>query len=615
MSNSVYRKICRLAEEHPQLPYSFQEEQAGSSAIKYYLNGERLPHLYQEKLANVLVDLLVACLEGSKTLANLQRRAEALPIFGYLGCLSKRIRLYLDEGLLPRDKLYHLALELTTESPSDELVKLGMIILGSYENDLVRKILRTIGLHSSYTLYALESAQHFQNSNRFTYDLARHTANYGKLAALFWFQPITSPQREWFFNQGVASVMPSFSALLCLEKTDMHPFFLGETWDRASFTKLSALLAYALKITGIIDLTLGRYLVRQYLQAAPAMARDFIDLAALVYIKQGLQEQGQRPEDHELLLQVDALLDQPRWQYAIAQELSTPRHHGLVITVLRETKTVPAFWDLVPLIAETDFCLEVMKFLFEHPDEYLVKTHDFLSKILPDEVRGGPQASVDVEQDQDEYRPDIWLLYLLKTMRNQAWFQEDFVLSCLQARFPDVRIEALRLLRSHRRDWSEQVPDTLADARKSEPVPEIASRIQRLLGSKDLSTEYWRKQEVVDPDKHRVRPSMLDIPLLNTYIAGTNYRDLASVKDIVQGGDFLWLLREKNNEHDNLAIKVMADDGLVLGYIPRMDNSIPSALLDAGEKLYAVFLSEDLSARNPRIQLKLCRSKKQEKSP
>ena len=53
-------------------------------------------------------------------------------------------------------------------------------------------------------------------------------------------------------------------------------------------------------------------------------------------------------------------------------------------------------------------------------------------------------------------------------------------------------------------------------------------------------------------------------------------------------GDRITLLREPQNEHDELAILVKDEKKHKLGYIPRSDNHVMARLMDAGKLLYGI---------------------------
>lgn len=83
------------------------------------------------------------------------------------------------------------------------------------------------------------------------------------------------------------------------------------------------------------------------------------------------------------------------------------------------------------------------------------------------------------------------------------------------------------------------------------------------------------------------QPFARDILLLETYIAGTSWRNLTGVYDTLHIGDELIMRREPDNAHDTLAIKVLTRDEIHIGYIPRAKNEVLSNLMDAGKLLCA----------------------------
>jgi hypothetical protein len=86
-------------------------------------------------------------------------------------------------------------------------------------------------------------------------------------------------------------------------------------------------------------------------------------------------------------------------------------------------------------------------------------------------------------------------------------------------------------------------------------------------------------------------PEEGDICLFQTRVAGAFYRDLMAVEGVLEENDLLYLVREPENPYDGNAILVTTDDGYVLGYIPKLENPMPAALMDSGKQLYA-FLEE-----------------------
>ena len=72
----------------------------------------------------------------------------------------------------------------------------------------------------------------------------------------------------------------------------------------------------------------------------------------------------------------------------------------------------------------------------------------------------------------------------------------------------------------------------------------------------------------------------------NSPLAGSQYYALDTFWDGIRVGDPLTLIREPDNRHDRNAIRVEWR-GQKLGYVPRAENRVIAAALDAGDRLSA----------------------------
>ena len=92
---------------------------------------------------------------------------------------------------------------------------------------------------------------------------------------------------------------------------------------------------------------------------------------------------------------------------------------------------------------------------------------------------------------------------------------------------------------------------------------------------------------------------------LHTYIAGFTYWDGCVAFDSLKIGTPLQLVREADNRHDDEAVALYYED-MKLGYVPRLNNSTISKLMDMGyDNIFEVRVcSIDASAR-PEEQVKI----------
>lgn len=498
-SVSIYDYIRGLAAEYPKLPYVFQDsEWAGRRDVLYTLWGDSLPAPVKKLLAIEIMDHVAACLDDPAACDALTALLEEKPVMLCMAALSSRIKLLLSEGLLDRDKLYTFGLRLATGSSHEENVKLGILILGFFDNDTVRKIIRTLGYHSVFTIYAIEAADNFLDCNEFVFHIARHTNGYGKLAAVAFLEPVLFEHKKWLFEHGAFNeAAPKMSAVICLEKADMRNFFRDLELTKANYSTLSHILAHAAENNDIRQFNQSAMLVDKYVNHAGTFADTFIDLAALAVINEGLlhsrhaQESGAEDENGWTTSQeisitnaCSELIKQSKWKKVIVKELVQPKYKTtLIIKVLKACGYVPEFGLLVPLLERNPYDVDMLKYLLlDHPEKYVIDVMDYLFEIIPDEVFS--ERPLDIKDDEMAamYLLDIWLVYLLKALRKLHLNTEALFVKCLTARFPEVRKEAINTLRVFKSVWSREVLPALEHASSIEPDKNIVKRIYRLMG-------------------------------------------------------------------------------------------------------------------------------------
>lgn len=88
--------------------------------------------------------------------------------------------------------------------------------------------------------------------------------------------------------------------------------------------------------------------------------------------------------------------------------------------------------------------------------------------------------------------------------------------------------------------------------------------------------------------------------LLQTHVAGMAYYQAEQAMDSLQAGSPLQLRREPGNVYDALAIEVLTEAGLKLGYVPQNRNPVLARLMDAGQALRAQVLSVGTFPSDPK---------------
>lgn len=604
---SAYRFICECLERTPGTPYAFQDARsAGKEDVSFSLFHDDMPLALQEKCAKNCCDELIKAVPTQAVTAELSSELHILPSFTYFKALLYRIKTCVDEGLLDYDLLYRFGLILARESWDIAEVKLGIPILSLFQNDITKAIFKTLGLHSEFTMPVLLSVESWSHANDFIFDLAKETTGFGRLAAVMKCKPLSAEKQRWMFYEAVKTpVCREIIANSCLSSVDMESFFEALFVDETAFHALSRLFAYAFLDASVADCAISKTLVLKYMAAAEKNVKDFIDLAALVIIADSMQPRWtdmkadvQKDNGWSSKLEEQIRDECEKYQHSLKYrrarliaEMDDPvEDNVLIMKVLTAyaydySFSLPDFSAFEHMLDADPFDMAIAQFvLLEHPIKYAKDIAERILAVIPFNILTKPEI-IDKDELTPEYRPDVWLLYLLKARKVVQFECEHLCLSCLTARFQDLRIEAITTLRLTRALWSDNVIPALERACETEPDPKIVKRIKRLLG---IKADGKKEQRYVDVGDVAVVRSAADRPILETVIAGTFFRDMKVIAGILDDGDTLFLKREPDNQYDSNAILVTTEDGYVLGYIPKVENPPLAQFMDAGERLYAV---------------------------
>lgn len=478
-NKSIYQILHESYKKVPQIPYVFQDPyQAGKEDIMCAFWENDVSYLEQEIRTYTLMDELQCCVEKHQITTELKRYLKKYSIASYVTKFSGVLKDHVSERIFEKENLYWLGIELATKSSQVEEVKLGILILGVFKEKTAKALVWIFGLHSEFTLYALEAANHYENRNEFVFELAKHTKGYGKMAALQLLQPITKEQQEWVMEKGADNEsVAGISAVMCLNKAAMRHFYNEYPVEQEYFDNLSYLFIYAFAKESINNFEFCEGLVERYLEAAKDIAIGFVDLAALCTI-----------QSNESKYDCMDILNDRKWTDTILTEIRDgeadiiPRM-GMILDVL---DLQPEFEDFMPLLRSKPFNLDILKYFMEnHGDLYRMDVYRYLQDYAPSIVFVGEKVCIPDKEITEEYEADVWVLFLLQSFRTAGIFQESFCLTCVNARSLQVREEAIKTLGQFRHLWKRNEKKVLSQAILTEPNEELKKEIKQLMGEEN----------------------------------------------------------------------------------------------------------------------------------
>ncbi len=523
MSVSIYSEIRKAFQETNELPYIFQPlSEAGKYEFSKLLSEEEnLSNEDKERIAYKTIKKIKNHIENKKKDISLLLYIKEVPLCLYMRQFVDLLRASIDYGYFSLDEIYNFAIRLTTQSVYDSLVKLGILILGNFENDYTKKVMMTLGYHSEFTIYVIEASYRFSDYNEILEELLRNTDGYGKLFSAIKYKPTTEEQKKYMVEKaieesffGKKEISLSIAKNLLLED-----YFCEMEITKENFRSISTLIAYSFYESYFKEFSISRNLIEKYISNANRYASNYIDLAAILIIKSGLEKvigdddeiyvkNGWKIDTEEQIIKAcSVILEKFDLEKKILEELSENIYFNideasLMLFVLKEYqyysgKTIDEFvfrviFDILPFYFDL-----IEYFLVENGQKYQQVVYEVLEENLPEDVLNSYRS---VEEANIKYLPDVWLVYILENMKNFGDYKEEFFIKCLFARFKDVRMKSVELLNCFKDNWSIKVIESLEEAKEDEPDKNISNFIEMML--KEIDIESFKKEKNVSKEEN-----------------------------------------------------------------------------------------------------------------
>lgn len=629
---SIYENILKKREEHPALPYVFQDiETAGREDTLYILLSEGIPYSQKEDMARNCCDAIREAITTNEV-GKIAKLLLEQPIRMFFIELRERLRVLIEIGSFTQLELHDLGMKLARNSREADMVKLGIILIGFYPHDITLKIFKVLGYHSEFTIYITESIYHahFQH-NEILFDLVQHTTGYGRLAALFQLKPITEEQQKWIIKSGVKSnLLSNIYVNIALQKTDIRHYLFETEIDEDNYGDFMYIMAYQEQIEQK-SLSAQALTFMEKLVEHRNFATTFIDEAGLVtiwlkvidswkYDYQYLDAQINESESinsywnyrfdryEKLIRSVEVFLNKPKWQHTVMKEMINPNETDyLIVNTLQFLEMKPDFHAFSTMLARNPLGLNLLDFFLVHyPEKYFQEASDYLFALLSEQLFELPLLFVENSEPQssDLVKVNMWLEALLKNMLEQDFFDIEWCIKILGYYQPKLRRMALLVLRKYADEWEDDdtvltALETLREEEENRKNSRIVYKLLHMEIGPEKEVKYLPVLNLIENE------TTSDTVILDTKIVGTQFQDLTIAEEIIVKGKILQLVREPSNEFDTRAIAVTLEDGYMLGYIPRTDSRIIATLIDNDEILFARFESEDLDEEEAKISVLL----------
>ena len=480
----IYDELLDYARKYPDKIYGDQDFQsAGKFDTLFAFFSDDVPKEYEEEKAMLLLKAVTSCLDGDASIGELSNLLED-PFIMYYFTFCHHLDIYVRERLIDRGKLYLLGRNLSTKSNNNDIIKLGLTLLGISGNEEGRGIASVLGLHSEFTFYAITAFKYMDLHNKYVFEMANKTYGFGKVHCIQNIEPLTDDIKVWLIENGCDNVvMPNISAIICAQKASMSWYLKSRKVDKNVFSNISRLIYYIFSSdkNDVYEFHDSLETITEYMKYAKHYAKSFEDLCASAYIKKWMRPFWDPGEgdvkrkngwssniERDIRNQCIDILKNKKWKGVLNNSLkSAEADTDTYIYLASELDADLNFSDLAPLLEKDPLDYKVSYYISKSGNEASMKSLIEYAKetINFDEMKLKPSDEGLKDDDLSfENKSDIFLYCILKNLSNYNIIELDLPQIALTTRYDDNRIEAIIYLRKHEDDWDEGVEKSLLDA-------------------------------------------------------------------------------------------------------------------------------------------------------
>lgn len=228
------------------------------------------------------------------------------------------------------DNLFDFACRLAFQSSDEELVKLGIGLLGlldlSNKQDIIDKLL-VLALYEEFTLYVIVAFSNYQNGNDLLFKIAQKVDGWGKIHAVERLEPTSDEIREWILRKGCANaVMNAYLGLECANKGNLIGALHQDTIDNELFEGISVIIDALLDegpVEGISAYEHAEEALQHYLQIASEHIETITQFWRILNLQSWLIS-AQIANRDELLKICDDIINIEVWRKMVLEILNNP---------------------------------------------------------------------------------------------------------------------------------------------------------------------------------------------------------------------------------------------------------------------------------------------------
>ncbi len=421
--------------------------------------------------------------------------------------IDPMIKLLMANEQLNWRQLYELAHSLATEAPDREPVKLGIAILGRYQNPDNEELFQTLGRHEEFTLFCAVALRNMSDDpEQSLWRLAKNVEGWGRIHVVERLTQTQNPKiKDWLLREGYRnSVMYEYLAFACATAGGLLAALSEDTVDRELLSSAGEIIVALIEggpAEDIDDYEDGALAVEMFMKHMESRAETLSDFLHIHRIREFLLDdeadwetralRGWTTERRNaLVMSCDRILNRPEWaerardglgskddrefyrasRVAEALEIDTWEIHW---RLLQESPTDTGRWLQVMGRCDDSRIGDVMAFADQNIDLAAIGT--------------GPAEELGLGREWQQHQ---CLDCILQELRRFPGIGKEYVSAGLRSAVVRNRNQAVAALSAWGDNlWGDELRGALEAAARIEPDEDLRGRMEKVLRGEPLDDD------------------------------------------------------------------------------------------------------------------------------
>ena len=549
---------------------------SGKEEVEYIFGDNKLSVNEQIDLCDYLLDKVI----------NMQNKNEICPDFtlkenlliSYKDVFLRKIKIILDEDLLNRQWLKTFTEYLIFKSFKTWMVKLGLILLEFYENGSeIEKIIDVFSKEGEYIFYLDRTIKKMKVYEDFLFTLSKNTKGVIKLFALTNITYDNDEILKYFIEKAYKDdVYQDVYIDFIMNRIDLIRY-LKDDMDEKKLDNLSFILSTYLKENNITSSNYNYDFVREYFKIVKSRGNTLYSLYAIYLLRDGVIDNNKERIKYE----VDKLLKNKNMTYIFQDSVEKAKGDCEAIIDLADYYGAQlSFEDFLPYIEKNKREISVYFYIVQDGSkkDKMQMIKYFYNNFKVKDYIGNPKDIGGRENTLED------LIFALVISSSKTMPEEGKTISMLGlfGNKNEVRREAIRILRRYRDDIDEKEWEIIKDCYNREPNEKLKILLEKLIFSDENN-----KKEFVEVKDKIEEEHVEDVYLVTTKVAGTSYRHRRFLEEALETSVRFYLVRDTENEYNSISIKIVSEEGYVIGFVPKQYCCILNNMIIGNKYLYA----------------------------